>query len=196
MCSGAGQRADYAEDMGKRSAPASDAAAATLSGAGLLVSCLPMVAMLPGVAGGALGLVGLGATSALVSRLAPALNVVAQPLLLFSVALLVVACLRCGSSVVALALGGGVLLYLSMYVWTDASGSTSPALFYPGLVGFLGASVVSWLRRRSSSCRPLVSQRLGARLLIATVMVGILAVAGYAAIVGGPGPTMPMMVGF
>ena len=76
--------------MTTRSTQKSDAAAQTASGAGLLVSCISMVAMLPGAVGGALGLVGLGSSSAIVSRLAPALNVVAQPLLLFSVMLLVV----------------------------------------------------------------------------------------------------------
>lgn len=40
-----------------------DAVAQTVSGAGLVVSCLPMVAMLPGVAGSFLGVIGLGASS-------------------------------------------------------------------------------------------------------------------------------------
>ena len=180
--------------MAKRSTQKSDAAAQTASGAGLLVSCIPMAAMLPGAVGGALGLVGLGTSSAVVSRLAPALNVVAQPLLLFSVMLLVVGGLRCGRIVVSLAMIGGVLLYVSMYVWTTDGGAPSPALFYVGLACFVGAYGVSWLRRRGKRCRPLVSPLLANRLLIATLVVGIIAVVAYAAFANPSDAVMPMTV--
>ncbi len=65
-------------------------AARALGGIGALVSCLPMVAMLPGGFVAALGLIGLGSSSAAVRTLAPQLNSVAQPLLLVSAALLAV----------------------------------------------------------------------------------------------------------
>lgn len=172
----------------------SEAAAQTVSGAGLLVSCIPMVAMLPGAAGGALGLVGLGASSAVVARFAPALNTVAQPLLLFSVLMLAVGGLRCGRSVVALALVGGALIYVSMYVWTDGDGRTSPGLFFAGLGCFFGAYVVSWWRRRGHCCRPLVSELLTRRMMIGTVVAGLAAVGVLAATADGSGPAMPMTV--
>lgn len=173
-----------------------DAAARTVSGAGLVVSCVPMVAMLPGAVGGALGLVGLGTSGAAAARWAPALNVVAQPLLLFSIALLVVGGLRCGRLAVALAAVGGGLLYLSMYVWTTDSGATSPALFYVGLACFIDAYGVSWWRRRRKQCRPLVSALLAQRLLVATVVVGTIAVVGYATLVDSSDAVMPMTVRF
>lgn len=179
--------------MTARSTSKADAAAQTVSGAGLVVSCIPMVAMLPGAVGGALGLVGLGASSAVVSRLTPALNGVAQPLLFLSIALLVVGGLRCGRVVMVLALIGGALLYVSMYVWTTDGGSTSPGLFYVGLLGFIAAYGISWLRRRGRKCRPLVSPMVVNRLLVAVVVIGIFAVA-YAAVTGAPGPAMPMTV--
>ncbi len=61
----------YGDVMPKDATGRTDAVAQTASGAGLLVSCLPMVAMLPGFAGSVLGVVGLGASSAVVSRVAP-----------------------------------------------------------------------------------------------------------------------------
>lgn len=174
----------------------SDAATQAASGAGLLVSCIPMVAMLPGAVGGALGLVGLGASSAVVARLTPMLNAVALPLLMFSVALLVVGGLRCGRIVMASALVGGVLLYVSMYVWTTDGGATSPVLFYVGLACFTGAYVVSWLRRRGKRCRPLVGPTLANRLLVATVVIGIVGIVGYAALADPSDAVMPMTVRF
>lgn len=119
---------------------------------------------------------------------------VAQPLLLFSVMLLVVGGLRCGRIVVTLALIGGALLYVSMYVWTADRGTTSPGLFYVGLACFIGAYGVSWLRRRGKRCRPWVSSLLANRLLIATVVLGIIAVAAYAALANPSDAVMPMTV--
>jgi len=155
-----------------------------------------MAAMLPGAVGGALGLVGLGASSAVVSRLTPALNLVAQPVLLFSIMLLVVGGLRCGGIVVSFAMIGGVLLYVSLYVWTTDGGATSPAPFYVGLACFIGAYGISWLRRRGKRCRPLVSPMLANRLLIATVVVGIIAIVAYAALANSSDAVMPMTVHF
>lgn len=171
-----------------------DAVAQTASGVGLLVSCLPMVAMLPGVASGVLGVVGLGASGAVVSRLAPGLGVVAKPLLLFSVLMLAIGGLRCGRTVVALALGGGALLYLSMYVWTGNDGGTSPVPFYGGLGCFVGAYVVSWSRRRGRRCRPLVNPVLAGRLMIVTVVAGPAVVAFVVITADGSGAGMPMVV--
>ncbi len=178
----------------RRAKRKADAAAQTASGAGLLISCIPMVAMLPGAVGGALGLVGLGASSVVVSRLAPALNVIAQPLLLLSAVLLVVGGLRCSRGIVALALIGGVLLYGSMYVWIDSAGTTSPGPFYVGLGCFVGAYFLSWRRRRAKRCRPLVSQSLANRLFTATVVIGIIAIAAYANLAGTSGSAMPMTI--
>jgi len=102
------------------------------SGAGLLASCVPTVAMLPGAVAGVLAFVGLGASSAAVTTLAPTLNDVAQPLLLVSAVLLAVSGLRCNPIAVASAAAGGVLLYLGMYQLTRADGTTSATLFTPG----------------------------------------------------------------
>ena len=93
-----------------------------------------------------------------------------------------------------MALIGGALLYVSMYVWTANRGTTSPGLFYVDLACFIGAYGVSWLRRRGKRCRPLVSPLLANRLLIATVVLGIIAVAAYAALANPSDAVMPMTV--
>lgn len=171
--------------MTDRPARAATTAARTLSGAGLLASCVPMVAMLPGTVAGALAFVGLGASSAAVSALAPALNDIARPLLLVSAALLAVSGLRCGRTAVALGVGGGALLYLGMYVWTSADGTSAPALFYPGLACFFAAYAVTWRRRRAHDCRPVVSPPFANQLLVGTLVAGV-AVVAVAAATAGP----------
>ena len=98
-------------DPGLEARQRSVGAARTLGGVGALASCLPMVAMLPGGFAAALGLIGLGSSSAAVRTLAPQLNSVAQPLLLVSVTLLAVTSLRCSRLAVASAASGGVLLH-------------------------------------------------------------------------------------
>ncbi len=143
-----------------------------------------MVAMLPGAIAGALAFVGLGASSAAVTALAPALNDVAQPLLLVSAALLAVSGLRCSRTAVALAASGGVLLYLGMYQLTSDDGTSLPALFYPGLASFLAAYAVAWRQRRGLRCRPMVSPQLASRLLVGTLVAGIVVV-GIAASTAG-----------
>ncbi len=158
-----------------------------------------MVAMLPGAVAGAVAFVGLGASSAAVTTLAPTLNDVAQPLLLVSAVLLAVSGLRCSPIAVALAAAGGVLLYLGMYQLTRADGTTSATLFYPGLGCFFGAYLVAWRRRRGLRCRPLVSQLLAYQLLVGTLVAGVAVVVVAAATTGpasgrtnrDPGMRMP-----
>ncbi len=136
-----------------------------------------MVAMLPAAASGVLAFIGLGASSAAATTLTPALNHVAQPLLLVSAGLLAVSGLRCSRSTVALAAIGGVLIYLGMYVFTRSDGTTSPVLFYPGVALFFGAYVVGWRKRRGLRCRPVVSAVLAGRLLAVTLVLGAAVVA-------------------
>ncbi len=119
---------------------------------------------------------------------------VAQALLLLSVLMLAVGGLRCGRTVVALALVGGALLYLNMYVWTARGGGTSPVPFYVGLGCFVGAYVVSWSRRRGRRCRPLVSPVLAGRLMIVTVVAGAAMIAIVVTTSEGPGAGIPMSV--
>ena len=175
-------------------------AARALGGIGALVSCLPMVAMLPGGFVAALGLIGLGSSSAAVRTLAPQLNSVAQPLLLVSAALLAVTSLRCSRLAVASAASGGVLLYLGMYVITRRDGTASPLLFYPGLALFLATYPISFARRRQATCRPLVSPRSGRRLLATTLALAVAvvtasAISGFGAPAAGattrPAPRSP-----
>lgn len=152
------------------SAPASvgDRALRALGGIGGLASCLPMLAMLPAGFAGALGAVGLEADSGLSQELAP----VAKPLLLVSAVVLAVGGLRCSRLAAAVALAGGGLLYLAMYVSTQPDGTTAPALFYPGLALFLGTFLVGWVRPRIASCRPVLAGRDWRRLAFGTVLVG------------------------
>jgi len=131
-----------------------------------------MVAMLPSGFTAALGFIGLGSSSAAVATLAPQLDAVAQPLLLFSAAVLAVANLRCSLLAVACATLGGTLLYLGMYVVTRADGTATPALFYPGLTLFLATYAASYTQRRRSACHPLVTPRRGRTLLAGTVALG------------------------
>lgn len=168
------------------------AGARLLGGAGALASCLPMVAMLPSGFAAALGFIGLGTSSAAVSTLAPQLNTVAQPLLLLSASVLTVANLRCSLLPVATAAGGGILLYLSMYVITRADGTATPALFYPGLALFLATYPASFSQRRRTACRPLIEPRRGRALLAATLSLGVALVAASAASgFGSADPTGP-----
>lgn len=153
--------------MGAR-ASVGDRALRALGGIGGLASCLPMLAMLPAGFTGAIGAVGLEADSGLGQELAP----VAKPLLLVSATLLAVGGLRCSRLAAAVALAGGGLLYLGMYVWTRPDGTTAPALFYPGLALFLGTFFVGWLRPRIASCRPVLVGRSWRRLAIGTVLIG------------------------
>lgn len=147
-----------------------------LGGVGAAVSCVPMVAMVPGGVASVFGLVGLGAGSGAVVALSPGLSMVERPLLLVSTALLAVSGLRCGRAAVLSAVAGGILLYLSMYVLTAADGTASPGLFYAGLALFLSTYVISWARRRRRRCRPLVDPRVAKRLLAGTVVTGTVAV--------------------
>ncbi len=181
-------------DPGLEARQRSVGAARTLGGVGALASCLPMVAMLPGGFAAALGLIGLGSSSAAVRTLAPQLNSVAQPLLLVSVTLLAVTSLRCSRLAVASAASGGVLLYLGMYLITRSDGSATPLLFYPGLALFLATYPVSFVRRRQAACRPLVSARNGRRLLATTLALGVGIVAA-SAISGFGAPAANAMTG-
>ena len=88
------------------------------------ISCIPMLAMLPGGVLSGLALLGITAASAPIAALGASLALVAQPLLLVSVGLIIAGHLRCGRSPVLLAAGGGLLLYLAMYVFV----SPAPAM--------------------------------------------------------------------
>ena len=147
-----------------------------------LGSCLPMLAMLPGGIATALAVVGLKSATGPAAPLARFLSPAAQPLLLVGIAGLVLATLRCGLRPALLALAGGGLLYLSMYVLPGANGNamagmTAPAhslpataaragaqgmtnapAFFIGLAALAGTFIWSGARRRHASCRPV---RLG-----------------------------------
>lgn len=155
-----------------------------LGAAGGIASCLPMLAMLPAGFAGAIGAVGLEANTGLSQELAP----VAKPLLLVSATLLAVGGLRCSRLAAGLALAGGALLYLSMYVWTRPDGTTAPALFYPGLALFLGTFLVGWIRPKIASCRPVLAGRNWRRLAIGTLLIGT-AVVGGSLVVGFGSPS-------
>lgn len=87
--------------------------------AGVAAGCAGMAAMLPGGAAAALGAIGIGSSSALARTLSP----VAEPLFVASAILVIVGALAC-SRLVAAAVTGSALLYLSMFQLASAD-STS-----------------------------------------------------------------------
>ena len=139
-----------------------------------LVSCIPMLAMLPAGFATALTLIGLAAPP-LVGWATP-LAPIAPPLLVLSVALLVIGNLRCGWQAASLAAAGGLLVYLAMYIFVmpatmDAmtgmqgmapaetsqpamSGLTNAPMFYIGLIMMVSSvGLVLW-RRWRKICHP------------------------------------------
>ncbi|MHB8659626.1 MAG: hypothetical protein ACYC91_17090 [Solirubrobacteraceae bacterium] len=128
--------------------------------------------MLPGVAVGALGALGITGSSALARTLSP----VAQPLFVVSAALVLISALACSRLVVALSSAGLVLLYLLMFGLStggaagDGSSMSMTAMhqpnhagstlhanvptFYLGLVLLLSAVALRLWRRRRGQCRP------------------------------------------
>ena len=146
-----------------------------LGAAGVGLGCAGMVSMLPGVAVGALGALGITSSSALARTLSP----VAQPLFIGSAVLVLIGALACTRLVVVLSGAGAVLLYLSMFdlatgASTGSSGGTmsmtamqqphhagsalhaDAATFYLGLVLLVGAAVLRAWRRRRHECRPVL----------------------------------------
>lgn len=142
-----------------------------------LVSCIPMVAMLPAGFALVLGLVGLASPTifAWAAPLAP----IAPLLFILSVGLLVLGHSRCGWQPASIAALGGLLVYLAMYVFVvpitmdtmtgmepmtpvdtsptnmaDMTGLTNAPLFYAGLTLMAGSfGLVVW-RRQANVCRP------------------------------------------
>jgi len=75
------------------------------------VSCVPMVAALPGAAATVLGTLGVSATTGSRGALSRAVAPVAQPLLIVSLLLLIAGALRCGRGPAGAVAIGGALLY-------------------------------------------------------------------------------------
>lgn len=139
-----------------------------------LVSCIPMLAMLPTGFATILALIGLAAPP-LVAWAAP-LSSIAPPLLIFSIVLMVIGNLRCGWQPASLAATGGLLVYLAMYVFVTPTamdvmtgmqgmtssgtshssmpGLTNVTMFYIGLILLVGSfGLVLW-RRWQRICQP------------------------------------------
>ncbi len=139
-----------------------------------LVSCIPMLAMLPAGFATVLAVLGL-ATPPLVTWATP-LTPIAPLLLILSVALLVIGNLRCGWQPASLATVGGLLVYLAMYVFvtpvaTDVMtamqgmtaaetaqpimrGITNALMFYIGLTLMVSSFALVLWRRWQKICRP------------------------------------------
>lgn len=135
---------------------------------GVVVGCVGMASMLPGVAASILGAAGLTGSSLVGRALAP----VAEPLFIVSAALLVLGALACSRLPTALATGGAVLLYLGMWVlpsagspagsmgaMTSAQGGAAradAATFWTGVALVVASFALSGWRRRRRRCRPFV----------------------------------------
>jgi hypothetical protein len=142
--------------------------------AGVALGCAGMGSMLPGVAVGALGAVGITGSGALARTLAP----VAEPLFLVSAALILISALACSRLVATLSGAGVVLLYLSMFQLATGGAAGAPGLmsmtamqqphhpgsalhantvtFYLGLVLLVSAAALRVWRRRRHECQPLL----------------------------------------
>lgn len=134
------------------------------------VSCIPMLAALPGGIVAVLGLLGITATSVPIVALTSPLAPIAQPLLLVSIGLLIAGHLRCGWLPALLAAIGGLLIYLAMYVFVipfptmdtmmmepmpGMPGLTNAPLFYAGLASLVSSFGLGWWRQRRNICRPI-----------------------------------------
>ena len=126
--------------------------------------------MLPGIAAGVLGAVGLTGSGVLARTLSP----IAEPLFIGSSVLVVVGALACSRLVAVLAIGGSALLYLSMFQLASGGhggaasmatmtgahqhtvAHTDSAAFYFGLALLAVAFGLSARRRRRHECRPLL----------------------------------------
>lgn len=140
-----------------------------------LVSCIPMLAMLPVGFATALSVIGLAAPP-LVAWAAP-LAPVASLLFIVSVVLLVIGNARCGWQPASIAALGGLLVYFAMYVLvtpatmdamdtmsgmesmspaqtSSMTGLTNASLFYIGVtLMVISFALVLW-RRIQRVCRP------------------------------------------
>lgn len=139
-----------------------------------LVSCIPMLAMLP--TGFVTVLSFIGFTNPPILAWAIPLTPVAPLLLILSVVLLAIGHLRCGWQPASLVAVGGLLVYLAMYVFitplamdtmsgmegmsipetsqTTMPGLTNAPMFYVGLTLMVGSfGLVLW-RRWQKICRP------------------------------------------
>ena len=148
-----------------------------LGGILALLSCIPMLAMLPAGFSVILSLGGL-ATPLFVAWMAP-LAPIAPWLFVLSIVLVTVGHSRCGWQPASLAVAGGLLIYLAMYVFitplaSDAmtnmgqttsipkpaatmagmAGPTNAPLFYMGLLLLVGSYGFVWWRRRQQACQP------------------------------------------
>jgi hypothetical protein len=149
-----------------------------LGGVLALVSCVPMVAMLPGAVATLLTTIGITTTSGPLAPVAQGLAPIARPAAHRRRAPAAggFAALRRGPAVLAAV--GGTLLYLSMYVVPHPSspgmggmaatstpaqgtagragavGATNAPVFYLGLAAYLGTFLWSSLRRWRRACRP------------------------------------------
>lgn len=128
-----------------------------------------MLVMLPAGLVGGLSSIGVRADAGWVQALARPFEPVAQPLLVVSALLLAAGSVACGWSPVAAALGGGTLLYVGMYAVTGAGGASQPALFYPGLALFVATPILTLVRPRLRSCRPLLARQDARRILLLAV---------------------------
>lgn len=140
-----------------------------------LLSCVPMVAMLP--AGFATALAFLGFTAPWLVAWATPLASFAPPLFVLSVVFLVIGNLRCGWQPASLAGLGGVLIYLAMFVFVTPMtigtttgmpgmapsttskptmlGLTNASMFYMGLLLIaVSFGFVLW-RRWRKTCSPI-----------------------------------------
>lgn len=140
-----------------------------------LVSCIPMLAMLPAGFATVLAVLGIAAPS-FVAWATP-LTPIAPLLLILSVALLVIGNLRCGWQPASLAALGGLLVYLAMYVFvtsvamdtmtgmegmtpaetsqTAMTGLANEPMFYVGLLLMIGSLALVMWRRWQKICHPL-----------------------------------------
>ena len=90
-----------------------------------------MLAMLPGGFAAVVGFLGLGASSAAVRAFDPALNTIAQPLLLASIALVGVSGLRCTRTTLFSALAATFVLGAIAVTASATLGETSDTRHHP-----------------------------------------------------------------
>lgn len=128
--------------------------------------------MLPGVATGVLGAIGITGASALARTLSP----IAEPLFIASAALILTSALVCSRLVAAISGTGAMLLYLSMFqlatgatarpgsmsmmaMQSNHPGSAPHAntpTFWLGLVMLVAAAALRTWRRHRHQCRPVL----------------------------------------
>jgi len=132
-----------------------------ISAVGVVIAAISCTVMIAATVIGLLGVIGIRASAEFADKFTQLLSPIAQPLLVVSLALIVIGLIPRGRIPIALALSGGVLVYLSMFavgssstgaadmtgmagMSTTAADPVSLAMFWLGVAGIGSALIIAY----------------------------------------------------